>query len=184
MSKHAVKLYGTGDSTQHVFQFLRRQGGVNPGSVVVSYKKYVSDKVVEVMPVAAGEGEGNGFYGAPEHRFRVNTFGSDTWLPLPNQPPVKLLTALPTGAPSRCPNSPWEGEKEVAEIIATICSSKSVQFTPDARDAWQVFAGSVARWMQSKYKPYEQRLALLDDLRHQVDGKLLTSKSSRASGGT
>ena len=182
MTKHALKLYGTGDKTQHVFQFLRRQGGVNPGSVVVSYKKYVSDKVVEVTPVAASEGDGKGYYGAPEHRFRVNTFSSEAWLPLPHEPQVKLLTALPTGAPSRCPNSPWEGDKELAEILATVSSARSVQITPEARDAWQAFAARVKRWMRGNYRPYEQRLTLLDDLRHQVDGRLLTCKSSRGSG--
>lgn len=170
MDIHAVGLYATGKDTQHVWRFMRKEGGINPGNVEVSYKKYAAPLVTEVHPVT--EGEGPAFVGAPEHRFRVNTYGCATFLPGPADEKIQLLTSLPPASPQRAADSAWDGAAEVGEIVRNVGNrGRFPQFDGAALAVWQDFLKKVSRWQRGQYLSHELRPTLLEDLRHQVAGR-------------
>jgi len=171
MDAHAVKLYGTGDSTQHVFRFTRESGGINPGGVLVRYKKYASDSVVEIVKVPATEGPGPGYRGDTkgDHRFRINTYRRENYLPAAEKPQIRLRSSLPQGQPPLAVNSDRDDNADLAAIRKNVENREAFpQFDDAARAEWARFAGDVSRWMKMDFYGHELRPNLINDLQRRT----------------
>ena len=126
----------------------------NAGGVVLEYRKYSSDEVMEITGVSSGGRKGWG-----EGRFQFTPkWVISHWWPAPEEKPARLVLQLPQGEPPLAEqNADWKHADLFSSISAAIGNGGSyrLRFTDAAREDWASTAARATEWEAGEFLPQE-----------------------------
>jgi hypothetical protein len=156
MGNYAVK-----QMTLHQFRARRVGSGdthppeeYNAGGVVLEYRKYSSDEVMEITAVSDGGRKG---WGEGRYQFQAKNIRSHWW-PAQVDLSARIVENLPQGEPPQAgQNADWKYGELFKSITAAIerGGTYHIRFEDAARDDWADFAARAAAWKAGNFLPGE-----------------------------